>query len=136
VRKLRRHDGRVKKRTIKRRKKTMANDLKKITLDGVEYVRADQAQPAPLPGKRYVLVLDRGWIVAGDVTDVAGDPNHGARIKVTRALHVRSWSSVGFDGMVASPKGGNVVVKPLPNGFDCPADAELFRVPVADDWGM
>ncbi len=37
----------MKKRTIKRRKKTMANDLKKITLDGVEYVRADQAQPAP-----------------------------------------------------------------------------------------
>ena len=106
------------------------NDLKKITLDGVDYVRADSVEPAPLPGKRAVLVLDRGWIVAGDVDDVDG------RIKVTRALHVRSWSGIGFDGMIANPKGGSVVLKSLPNGFDVPADAELFRVPVDDKWGL
>ena len=106
------------------------SDNIKVTICGVEYVRADSVQPAPIPGNRYVLVLDRGWVIAGDVLD------HDGRIRVTRALHVRGWTSVGFDGMIAAPKGGNVVIKPIPSGFDCPADAELFRVPVADDWGL
>lgn len=104
--------------------------LQEITLDGVKYVRADSVKPAPLPGKRAVLVLDRGWIVAGDVETVNG------RLKVTRAVHVRSWSSIGFDGMIANPKSKDVTLKPFPNGFDVPADAELFRVPVDDSWGL
>lgn len=109
----------------------MNANVETITINGVEYVRADSAVIKPAPnGKRAVLVIDRGWVVAGDVEDVNG------RIRVTRALHVRSWTSVGFDGMIANPKSGNVVLKPMPNGFDCPADAELFRVPVSDDWGL
>lgn len=104
--------------------------VKEITIDGTKYVRADTVEEKPLPGKRAVLVLDRGWIVAGDCED------KGGRIKVTRALHVRGWSSVGFDGMIANPKGGNVTLKPLPNGFDVPAECELFRVPVNDTWGL
>jgi hypothetical protein len=104
--------------------------LQEITLDGVKYVRADSVGQAPKSGKRCVLVLDRGWIVAGDVEDVDG------RIKVSRALHVRSWSVIGFDGMVANPKGGKVQLRPMPSGFDCPADAEIFRVPVGDSWGL
>ena len=107
----------------------MTVQLQEITLDGVRYLRADSV-PAPPKGKRAVLVLDRGWVVAGDVETVEG------RLKVTRAVHVRSWSGVGFDGMVANPKSGNVVIMSMPNGFDVPADAELFRVPVADDWGL
>lgn len=107
----------------------MTTGLQKITLDGVEYIRADTITPA-LTGKRAVLVLDRGWVVAGDVEDTDG------RIKVTRALHIRSWYSIGFDGMIANPKGVNVVLRPMPNGFDVPADAELFRVPVTDNWGL
>jgi hypothetical protein len=105
--------------------------LKKITLDGVDYVRADQVVEPVLPGKRAVLVLDRGWIVAGDCETGAD-----GRIKVSRALHVRSWSEIGFDGMIADPKSKKVVIKPLPQGFDVPADAELFRVPVSDNWGL
>lgn len=101
-----------------------------VTINGKKYVRADLALDKPKPGKRAVVVLDRGWIVAGDVEDVDG------RIKITRAVHVRSWSSIGFDGMIANPKSSSVVLKPMPNGFDAPKDAELFRVPVADDWGL
>lgn len=104
--------------------------VKTISIDGVQYVRADSVAETPKAGKRCVLVLDRGWIVAGDVETVDG------RLKVTRALHVRSWESIGFDGMIAAPKGGKCSIKPLPNGFDVPADSELFRVPVSDDWGM
>lgn len=102
---------------------------KTLKIDDETYVRASDVKAPKKPGKRAVVVLDRGWIVAGDVEDKNG------RIKITRAVHVRSWSSVGFDGMIANPK-ANVVLKPVPEGFDCPADAELFRVPVADDWGI
>lgn len=100
----------------------------RITVNGVEYVRADLAEPSR-PGKRYVVVLDRGWIVAGDVEEIDG------RLKITRALHVRKWDDVGFDGMIANPKSENVVIKPIPNGFDAPVEAEIFRVPVGDSWG-
>ena|ERR1019366_1274239 len=103
---------------------------KVISIDGVNYVREDSVREVALPGKRAVLVLDRGWIVAGDVEEKDG------RLLVSRALHVRSWSSIGFDGMVANPKSDNVIIKPLPNGFNVPKDAELFRVPVSDDWGL
>ena len=103
--------------------------MKKISIDGVDYVRADCLLPAA-SGKRAVLVLDRGWVVAGDVELVDG------RLRVTRALHIRRWESIGFDGMVANPKSEKVIIKPIPNGFDVPADAELFRVPVADNWGL
>jgi hypothetical protein len=108
----------------------MSCEVKRITIDGVEYVRADSVSIPPKAGKRAVVVLDRGWIVAGDVEDVDG------RIKITRAVHVRSWSSIGFDGMLADPLGEKVVIRPIPNGFDCRSDAELFRVTVHDDWGL
>lgn len=107
------------------------NSLQKITLDGIEYVRADSVGEKALPGKRYVVVLDRGWVVAGDVETT---PN--GRLRITRALHIRNWLEIGFDGMVADPKSKKVIIRPMPNGFDCPADAELFRVPVNDTWGL
>jgi len=101
-----------------------------VTINGVNYVRADTIKQLQLSGKRAILVLDRGWIVAGDLTDENG------RIKVTRAVHVRSWTNIGFDGMVANPRSTNVILKPIPNGFDVPHDSELFRIPVPDDWGL
>lgn len=101
-----------------------------ITVNGVEYVEKSAVNLATNPGKRAVLVLDRGWIVAGDIEDKDG------RIIVTRAVHVRSWTEIGFDGMIANPKSNKVTITPVPNGFNCPSDAELFRVPVGDAWGL
>ena len=98
-----------------------------VTIDGIVYIRKDVLQPT---GKRAVVVLDRGWIVAGDVEDKDG------RIYITRAVHVRGWSNIGFDGMIQNPKSQSVILKPVPNGFDAPADSELFRVPVDDTWGL
>ena len=102
--------------------------MNKITFNGIEYVQADQLQQ-PIAGSRAVVVVDRGWIFAGDVTRENG------RIKLTRAVHVFRWESIGFDGVIANPKSSNVTLKPLPQGVDIPAGAEIFCVPVADDWG-
>ena len=53
----------------------------KVTINGIEYVPA-ASKPA---GNRAVVVVDRGWIFAGDVTRENG------RITLTNALHVFKW---------------------------------------------
>jgi hypothetical protein len=38
-----------------------------ININGIDYIPADQAAPR-ITGNRAVVVVDRGWIFAGDVT--------------------------------------------------------------------
>lgn len=108
----------------------MNQQVNEIEVNGVKYVRADQVQEPKPNGNRAVVVVDRGWIFAGDVTQENG------RIKLTRAVWVFRWESIGFDGMVKEPTSSKVQLRPVPNGVDIPADAEVFRVPVADNWGI
>jgi hypothetical protein len=46
------------------------------------------------------------------------------------------WESIGFDGVIANPKSNKAVIKALPQGVDLPQNAEVFSVPVSDDWGL
>ena len=96
-----------------------------VTINGVDY-----APIANRPtGTRAVVVVDRGWIFAGDV------PRENGRIKLANALHVFKWESVGFAGMIADPKKAQADLRPIAD-VDIPAGAEVFCVPVADDWGV
>ena len=97
-----------------------------IEINGVEYVRADTQQV----GTRAVVVVDRGWIFAGNVTRENG------RIRLDRAVWVFQWESIGFDGMIANPKSSQVTIRSMPNGVDLPEGAEIFCVPVDDSWGL
>lgn len=99
-----------------------------LKIDDVEYVRADSVSAKP-NGNRAVVVVDRGWIFAGDVTRENG------RIKIARALHVFRWESIGFDGMIKEPKSNRVTLKPLAD-VDMPSDAEIFSIPVSENWGL
>lgn len=103
--------------------------MNKITINGIEYIHASEEQPR-VRGNRAVVVVDRGWIFAGDVTRENG------RIKITRAVWVFSWESIGFDGVIANPNSDKVVIKPMPNGVDLPEGSEIFCVPVSEDWGL
>jgi len=97
-----------------------------ITIDQVQYVRAD-AVPNPQPlGNRAVVVVDRGWIFAGDVT------RENDRIRLSRALHVFKWESIGFPKMVETAKAD---LRPIAD-VDMPAGAEIFCIPVDDQWGL
>jgi len=102
--------------------------LKEISLDGVQYVLKSELPQVP-SGNRCVVVVDRGWVFAGDVERKDG------RIKISNALWVFRWESIGFDGMVRDPKSSKVTIKPLGHCVDMPADAEVFCVPVSDTWG-
>ena len=80
-------------------------------------------------GTRAVVVVDRGWIFAGDLTRENG------RILISNALHVFKWESVGFSGLISDPKKAKADLRPIAD-VDMPAGAEIFCVPVDDGWGL
>ena len=108
-------------------------EVNSVSLNGVEYVRKDSVKDVPHSG-RYVFVLDRGWIFAGDLRVPPGTGTTG-RVELARVVLVQSWSGVGFDGMIENPK-KSCVLKPISTSVDFPEDAELFRLPVKADWGL
>ncbi len=79
---------------------------------------------------RHVIVLDRGWIYAGDLTEKNG------RIRLERAVNLRSFSQLGFEGAIADPGSPKVTIRKMTAPVDIPTNAELFRVPVGDSWGL
>lgn len=104
--------------------------VNEIELNGVAYVRKD-AMPAPQPnGRRAVVVVDRGWIFAGDVTEENG------RIYLDRAVWVFNWSEIGFSRVVEDPTNKKINLRRMSTRIDIPADSEIFRCPVGDSWGL
>ena len=95
-----------------------------VIIDGVEYAPVNQNS-----GNRAVVVVDRGWIFAGDVTREKG------RIRLSRALHVFKWESIGFAGMIENPKKAKADLRPIAD-VDLPEGAEIFCVPVPAEWGL
>jgi hypothetical protein len=97
----------------------------RITVNGIDYIRAD-SRPT---GKRAVVVVDRGWIFAGDITEENG------RIRLSRAVWVYRWTGgQGFAAVIEHPELDSDIRTVA--DVDLPADAEIFRVPVRDDWGL
>ena len=97
-----------------------------ITVNNVEYTRTDSITTLKPNGNRAVVVVDRGWIFAGDVTREDG------RIRLSRALHVFKWESIGFAKMVETAKADLRLIADV----DIPQNAEIFCVPVPENWGI
>jgi hypothetical protein len=97
--------------------------MENVTINGVE------CAPVNTNGTRAVVVVDRGWIFAGDLTEENG------RIRLRRAVWLFRWESVGFAAVVSDPKAGNADIRKI-SDVDIPAGAEIFRVPVSADWGL
>jgi len=100
--------------------------MEEVIIDGEVFVPKNKASS----GNRAVIVVDRGWILAGDVRRENG------RIYLSRAVHVFRWESIGFDGMIANPKSDKVTLKPLSNDVEIPEGSEIFCVPVGEQWGL
>jgi hypothetical protein len=97
--------------------------MKSIVVDGVKYI---EEKPK---GKRAVVVVDRGWIFAGDVEEIDG------HIILTRALHVFKWNQIGFSKVIDEPKSDKVDLRPIQDVI-IPTYSEIFRIPVDNDWGL
>ena len=98
--------------------------MQNVVINGIEYAPTNKAS-----GNRAVVVVDRGWIFAGDVTRENG------RIRLARALHVFKWESVGFAGMIDNPKKAKADLRSVAD-VDIPEGAEIFCVPVIENWGL
>ena len=96
------------------------NDI--TAINGVEY-----APVRPTTGTRAVVVLDRGWIYAGDITERDG------RVYLSRVVWVFRWEKIGFNGVIEHPEKADI--RPHAD-LNFPAAVELFRVPVEDNWGL
>lgn len=95
-----------------------------VVINGIEYAPVKKAS-----GTRAVVVVDRGWIFAGDVTRENG------RIRLTNALHVFKWEITGFAGMITDTKKAKADLRKIAD-VDIPEGAEVFCVPVPDGWGL
>lgn len=105
-------------------------NLTTITLDNVKYVREDSIVQLQPNGNRKVLVIDRGWVIAGDVT--VKDDN----FILTRAVLVRNWSGTGTNGMLDKPLSDKVKLEPLNQTVEVPRGSVLFAVVVSENWGV
>jgi hypothetical protein len=100
-----------------------------LDINGVKYVRADSVSLVP-NGNRAVVVVDRGWIFAGDVTEANG------RIYLDRAVWIFRWEQVGFMAVVKDPKASKADIRSVPTRVDIPKGAEIYRIPVSENWGL
>ena len=96
--------------------------MKSINIDGVEYMPVKR-------GNREIVVVDRGWIFAGDVT------RHNGRIMLRKAIWVFRWGKVGFAAVIADPVGSKADLRGI-DPVDIPESSEIFSIPVRDDWGL
>lgn len=108
----------------------MNQQIDQISVNGIEYVRKDQVAAVAPTGTRAVVVVDRGWIFAGDVARENG------RIRLSRAVWVFRWESVGFAAVVEDPKKSKADIRKLSTVVDIPEGAEIFSLPVPDSWGL
>lgn len=92
-----------------------------MVINGVKYT------PVVPNGNRAVVVVDRGWIFAGDITEA------NERIYLRRAVWVFRWESVGFSEIIKNPDKADI--RSI-DDVDIPLGSEIFRIPVHDDWGL
>jgi hypothetical protein len=104
--------------------------LSTIEINGVQYAPVGSAPSVP-SGNRAVVVIDRGWIFAGDIEtdEVTKD------LIIHNAIHVFRWESIGFTGVLANPKDSKVTLKTSPYPVSVPSGSVIFTVPVDETWG-
>ena len=100
---------------------------KSISIDNVEYIRADSVQK-PVKGNRVIAVLDRGWIMVGNLSET-----DSGRLRLDNCYNLRKWMSGGFGGVTTDPTGSGVVLdKCEPVEFY--ERAVIKIVPISENW--
>ena len=108
-------------------------NIDELTLGQMKEIRAAVGAPKrtkapPTPG-RYVVVVDRGWIFAGDLS-VTTD----GYVRLDNAVHVFRWDSIGFAAMLKDWESTKVDLRAC-DSVEVPQDSIIFRVPVEAAWG-
>jgi len=101
----------------------MKTNMAELDINGTIYT---PKQDTPT-GNRYIVVLDRGWIVVGNVKETDGE------CRVVNAFNLRKWGKNGFGGVTLKPKGAEVLLDKCAD-IIYRRDAEIMRVPISEDW--
>jgi len=100
----------------------MSDDIKKAI------ATLERATANCTAGDRHLVVLDRGWVFVGDLSQ----DDHGI-FTINNCQNVRKWSSGGFGLLSQSAtKAGAVLDGCAPIRFE--KSARIFVVPVSGDW--
>lgn len=79
----------------------------KLSINGVDYVRADEVSLAP--SSKQIVVLQRGWVVVGDVST---NPENTDELIISNASVIRRWGTTdGLGELVDGPKEDTVLDK-------------------------
>jgi len=111
---------------------SISANLGSVEVNGITYVPADSVGISSTPvGNRAVVVIDRGWIFAGNVTtcEVTGE------LTISNAVHVFRWESIGFTGVLQDPTSNKVTLKKCDYPVKVPSGSVIFTVPVTESWG-
>lgn len=91
------------------------SQIEALTINGVEYIRADSVQPVPM-GPVRIVVADKGFVFVGNVEE------HGdGSVTITNAQNIRRWgTSRGLGELINGPTQstiadpyGTVKLKPI-----------------------
>ena len=77
-------------------------------------------------GDRHIVVLDRGWIMVGNLKQLDDET-----WLISNAANLRKWSSGGFGLATKDPIGAGVVLDPC---GDIRFREAIFTVPVGEGW--
>jgi hypothetical protein len=110
-------------------------DLDQLTLGQIKQLKSllgetAVTKQAPQAG-RYLVVVDRGWIFAGDLSQTSD-----GYLRLDNAVHVFRWESIGFAKVVTDWKSDKVDIRKVAEPVEVPQDAVVFRIPVPAGWGV
>jgi hypothetical protein len=76
-----------------------------LTLNGVEYVRADSVPAAVTEiGPVRIIIADRGWVFVGNCED-----HENGSVTITNCRNIRKWgTTAGLGELIDGPKSGTV----------------------------
>lgn len=107
-------------------------NIEELTLAQIKEIQS-MTKPSkrrpPLSG-RAILVVDRGWIFAGDMSRTAD-----GYVRLENAVNVFGWDSIGFARIAHEWKSDKVDLRPC-EPVEVPEDAIVFRQPVPPGWGL
>ena len=106
-------------------------NIETITINGVQYVREDLLPASVEPsGDRVVVIADRGFVYAGNVTR-----QEDGSIVLRNAVNVRRWGKGGMGGLLSDPKAAEATLDPVAYPIEFPAGTVLQIVRVPETWG-
>ena len=97
--------------------------------DAIETLQAATADCTT--GDRHLVVLDRGWIFAGNLS-----LNDDGTYTLTNAIVVTKWTSGGFGGLTLSAKESGATLDPCAQPIKFHRRAMVFAIPIPEVWGQ